>query len=75
MNSREHFETAERLLASCQTDPGDEVNAPTYPAQEDGVNSTGNALTAALTHALIALAAAHGAHLPALDETLPPAVD
>lgn len=75
MNAREHFETAERLLTSCQLDEDDGVNAPTYPAQEDGVNSIGNALTAALTHAVLALAAAHGAHLPALDEVLPPAVD
>lgn len=75
MNAREHFEMAERLLASCQLDAGDERNAPTYPAQEDGLNSVGNALLAGLTHAVLALAAAHGADGPTLDEVLPPAVD
>lgn len=65
MNARDHFMTAERLLASCQLDAGDERNAPTYPAEEDGVNSIGNALLAALTHAVLAVAATNGAHLPA----------
>lgn len=57
MNARDHFETAERLLASCQLEVGDERNAPTYPASEDGVNSIGNALAAAQVHATLALAA------------------
>lgn len=68
MNAREHFQMAERLLASCRLDDGDERNAPTYPAQEDGLNSIGNALAAAQVHATLAVAAAYGAHLPALDE-------
>jgi hypothetical protein len=75
MNAREHYEIAEQLLASCQTDPGDELNAPVYPAQEDGVNSCGNALLAGLTHAVLALAATHGADQSPFDELLPPPVD
>lgn len=81
MNARDHFEMAERLLASCQLDAGDDRNAPTYPAEEDGVNSIGNALAAAQVHATLALAASQGAHLRLPGEPVveagsaPPAVD
>lgn len=76
MRAREHFRIAEQLLASCRTEEGDEFNAPTYPAVEDGnVNSCGNALLAAVTHAVLALAAAHGAQQQDVDELIPPAED
>ena len=54
----DHRAEALRLLESCQIDPGDERDAPTYPELEDGVNSIANALAAAQVHALLALAEA-----------------
>lgn len=58
MNGPEHFVEAERLLKSCQLQGFGPGEAEQYPAREDGVDSIGNALTAAQVHATLALAAA-----------------
>ncbi|WP_367128281.1 hypothetical protein [Saccharothrix sp. HUAS TT1] len=54
----EHYQAAEKLLASCQLQAPGDRNAETYPEREDGVDSIGNALKAARVHATLALAAA-----------------
>jgi hypothetical protein len=54
----EHYREAERLLLSCQITRADENNVAIYPAVEDGLHTTTNALTAAQVHATLALAAA-----------------
>lgn len=55
MNAPEHIKAAGALLVSCQL-PGifEGSEAEQYPATEDGVNSIGNALLAAQTHAMLA---------------------
>lgn len=50
------MERALRLLESCQLSGFDPVNAESYPATEDGVNSIGNALAAAQVLATLAVA-------------------
>ena len=72
MTGEEHFQMAERLLASCRLDDGDDRNAPTYPVQEDGLNSIGNALAAAQVHATLALAAASASTFVHQVQTAPP---
>jgi len=58
MTGPEHYREAERLLLSCQITSADENDAAVYPAVEDGMHTTTNALAAAHVHAMLALAAA-----------------
>lgn len=64
MNAREHFEEAEERL-----------KASDWQWQEGSVKGAMHEAAVAQVHATLALAAAHGARLPEIDELLPPAVD
>lgn len=64
MNAREHFQKAERMIGIVLD--GELLHTPDMRLRLAVI---------AQAHATLALAAAHGADQPSLDDLLPPAVD